>query len=228
MNDEQYHCPFCWASDRERLAALYIGKFFPTIMTFMTSNLSGYSTYKILHFAPARPLSRFIMTSNLRLLAQSGGSSRDSMSFSYRTADLFMEGVDDKVDITDMTIYGANQFDFFICSHILEHVADDKKAMAELHRILKPGGRGILMVPILLTIDEIDEDPSVTDMAERWRRFGQHDHLRVHSKKGFIERVEQAGFLIHQLGKDFFGEECFVRSGITSQSVLYVVEKPAN
>jgi hypothetical protein len=33
--------------------------------------------------------------------------------------------------------------------------------------------QGILVVPIVLSIDEIDEDPSVTDVAERWRRFGQ-------------------------------------------------------
>ena len=76
-----------------------------------------------------------------------------------------MENVDDKVDITDMTIYPDNHFDFFICSHMLEHVFDDRKALRELYRILKWGGQGILVVPIVLSIDEIDEDPSVTTSA---------------------------------------------------------------
>jgi SAM-dependent methyltransferase len=171
---------------------------------------------KIVDFAPSRFLSPFIK----RLMASA------PQKFSYRTADLFMRGVDDKVDITNMTSYQDNQFDFFLSSHILEHVIDDKKAMRELYRILKPGGRGILMVPIILTFDGIDEDPTITDIAERWRRFGQHDHLRLYGKKAYIERVKEAGFLIHQLGSDFFGAEAFTRHGITSQSVLYIVEKP--
>ena len=207
LNEKNYSCHFCGASDRDRLYALYIKRYFREI--------DPDRKFKLLDFAPSQALSLFIK----ELMAKA------SPNFSYRTADLFMEGVDDKVDITNMSIYADNQFDFFICSHVLEHVVDDKKAMRELYRILKLGGRGILMVPIILTIDEIDEDPSITDIAERWRRFGQHDHVRLYSKKGFIERAEETGFLIHQLGKEFFGEEVFARNGITNQSVLYVVEK---
>jgi SAM-dependent methyltransferase len=153
------------------------------------------------------------------LLAEGG------REFSYRTADLFMDAADDRVDITDMKVYPDASVDFFICSHVLEHVADDRKALGELRRILKPGGRGILVVPIVLTIDEIDEDPSVTDPAERWRRFGQGDHVRLYSKSGFLARVREAGFDVHQLGREHFGGETFERHGITEQSVLYVVEK---
>ena len=108
-----------------------------------------------------------------------------------------MAGVDDKVDISNMWLYDNNQFDFFICSHVLEHVPDDHKALSELHRILKPGGTGILMVPIILGLEEIDEDPFETDESERWRRFGQHDHVRVYSKEGFLKRARDAGFFIY-------------------------------
>src|SRR5438876_10959977 len=125
----------------------------------------------------------------------------------------------------DLRVYDDNRFDFFICSHVLEHVLDDRKALTEMYRILKPGGKGILMVPIVLTISEIDEDPTVLDEGERWRRFGQNDHVRLYSKEGFIERVANAGFTIHQYGKEFFGEELLTRNGITLKSVLYVVEK---
>jgi SAM-dependent methyltransferase len=116
-------------------------------------------------------------------------------------------------------------YDFFICSHVLEHVTDDKKALSELFRVLKTGGSGILMVPINLRIDKIEEDPNVEDIGERWRRFGQDDHIRLYSKKGFVERVKEAGFTIHQYGVDFFGEHVFFQHGISPKSILYVAKK---
>jgi len=206
-NYQNYLCPFCRASDRDRLYALYIQK----CLIRVKSN----GVIKIVDIAPSAPLSHFIR----KLIALSG---RD---ISYRTADLHAQGVDDKLDAMDMSIYEDNQFDFFICSHVLEHLEDDRKALRELYRILKPGRQGILMVPIVLGLEEIDEDPSVADIAERWRRFGQYDHVRLYSKAGFVERAREAGFVVHQYGKEFFGEKLLAQTGITSQSVLYVVEK---
>lgn len=202
-----YQCPSCLASDRDRLYVLYL-------MTQLRGTQSNPVT-RIVDFGPSTPLSNFIRR-------QIASSKRE---ISYRTADAFEDGVDDRVDITDMQIYEDGQFDFFLCSHVLEHVPDDRKALRELYRILQPGGRGILMVPIILSLDRIDEDPTVVDEGERWRRFGQHDHVRIYSKNGFIERVAESGFRIHQYGKEFFGEDLFSSAGITSQSVLYVVEK---
>ena len=202
-----YLCPRCQASDRDRLYALYLRNYL--------ANLPTRETIKIIDFSPSAPLSSFIR----------GQISRAQLPVSYRTADYSGVGVDDKVDITDLQNYGGEEFNFLICSHVLEHVPDDRKALRELYRILKPGGKGILMVPIMLSLDQIDEDPTVTDVGERWRRFGQDDHVRMYSKNGFLQRVEQAGFQVHQHGKDFFGEALFFQTGITSQSVLYVVEK---
>ena len=202
-----YQCPSCFASDRDRLYALYL-------MDYLRGSQSNAVT-RIVDFAPSAPLSDFIR----RQIAVS------KREISYRTADAFAEGVDDRVDITDLKVYEDGQFDFFLCSHVLEHVPSDRKALRELYRILRPGGKGILMVPIVLSIDEIDEDPTVVDENERWRRFGQYDHVRLYSKRGFIERIKDAGFVVHQYGRDFFGEECFARMAITDQSVLYVVEK---
>lgn len=207
LNFHDYLCPFCGASDRDRLHALYI-------QVYLASDKTN-RAIKIIDFAPSAALSRFIRN----LIALSGQNA------SYRTADINMEGVDDKVDIADMRLYEDNRFDFFICSHVLEHVSDDRKVLSELSRILRPQGQGILMVPIVLGLAEIDEDPSVIDESERWRRFGQYDHVRLYSKDGFIKRVRDAGFLIHQYGKEYFGEKLFAQNGITSQSILYVVEK---
>jgi SAM-dependent methyltransferase len=206
-NSEGYLCPWCGASDRDRLCTLYIRDcLWPDWQDDQKC---------LLDIAPSRPLSQFIT----HLISVSRAE------VVYRTADLFMDGVDDSIDVMDMHIYADDQFDFFICSHVLEHVVDDRKALSELYRILKPMGQGILMTPIALGVEEINEDPSITDEAERWRRFGQGDHVRLYSKPGFIDRISEAGFRIHQYGWEYFGEEVFTRNGITKQSVLYVVEK---
>jgi len=207
LNYQYYLCPFCSSSDRDRLYALYLQDYLKVI--------KAHGPFKIVDFAPSPPLSLFIRKL-IKTLRQ---------EIIYRTVDLCAEGVDDKVDITDMRLYKDNQFDFLICSHVLEHVEDDRKALNELHRILKPGGQGIIMVPVILSIEKIDEDPAVVNVAERWRRFGQFDHVRLYSKSGFVKRVREAGFLVNQYGKEFFGEELFARTGITSQSILYVVKK---
>lgn len=206
-NVESYSCPLCEAADRDRLNALYLENLF--------RDITPSDTVRLVDFAPTPCLSTFIR----KLIAKS------PHKFSYRTADLFMNGVDDRIDIMDMKLYADNSVDFFICSHVLEHVTDDKKALVELYRILKHCGRGILVVPIALKADEIDEDPSVTDEAERCRRFGQFDHVRQYSKKGFLSRIKQAGFEVSQLGVEHFGAETFRRHGITNRSVVYIVEK---
>jgi len=211
-NAANYSCPICGAADRERLYALYLQEYFRTI----AQNYSVGDPIRIIDFAPTSTLSKFIK----ELIGES------TAMFCYRTADLYLEGVDDRVDIMEMPIYQDDSVDFFVCSHILEHVADDQKALRELYRILKPGGRGILVVPIVLTAKEIDEDPSVTDVGERWRRFGQDDHVRLYSKEGFLERAWQAGFTINPLGSEHFGLETFRKHGISDLSVLYIAEKP--
>jgi SAM-dependent methyltransferase len=206
-NAAQYSCPWCGAPDRERLYALYLKQYF--------RGLAPKDTVRMVDFAPNPSLSSFIR----KLIADS------AYNVAYRTADLSAEGVDDRVDIMDLNSYADSSVDFFICSHVLEHVADDRKALGELHRILKRGGQGILVVPIAVGVEEIDEDPSVTDPAERWRRFGQDDHLRQYSKKGFLLRVEQASFKVQELGAEHFGQSTFRKHGITERSILYIVEK---
>lgn len=203
LNAEQCLCPHCGASDRDRLCACYLDK----IMHQQYAD----DEIMLLDIAPSAPLSKFI---------------EKNEKITCTSADLFMEGVDISVDVTNMPEVDSNSYDILICSHVLEHVNDDKKALSELYRVLKPGGWGIIMVPIILAIDEIDEDPQVTDVGERWRRFAQDDHVRLYSKGGFIKRVEDAGFILKQLGVDYFGESVFKQFGITNKSVLYVAEKP--
>ena len=63
---------------------------------------------------------------------------RRKARFEYRSADQAMATVDDQIDITHMGRYKEGAFDCFICSHVLEHVEDDRAALCELFRILAP------------------------------------------------------------------------------------------
>lgn len=204
LSVDEYQCPECLSLDRDRLYAMYLREYLDSV---------GERDTELLEFAPSAVLRKVI-------------DRRKSVN--YRNADLYRSDVDDQVDLTDMSCYSNGQFDFVICSHVLEHVDDDGKALAELRRVLKPGGRAILMVPILEDPNVFDEDPGVTDEAERWRRFGQFDHVRLYSKDVFLRRLADAGFEIAQLGADHFGPEKFRRNGITQKSVLYVVTNPSS
>ena len=204
LNVDRYNCPRCDATDRDRLYALYLSR-----------RLTGVrAPFRFIDFAPSYSLSKWI---------------RKSFRLDYRTADLLMEGVDDRVDLTDLRVYPDGSVDAFLCSHVLEHVRDDLKAMRELFRILRPGGWGILMVPICLSVPQIREDPAqAATEAERWRYFGQGDHLRIYNKKGFTDRLAAAGFRVKSFGVQDFGAITFRRCGIAPSSVLYVGEKSAS
>lgn len=203
LNRQKYSCPNCGASDRNRLYALYLRQEF---FKREKDNIES----KLLDVAPDQSLKSLVLI-------------RDSVK--YRSVDMYMDGVDDKADITDLSIYEDNRFDIILCSHVLEHIVEDRKAIAELYRVLAKGGFGIIMVPILLTLEEDLENKEYSSEALRWKYFGQGDHVRMFSKAGFILKLEEAGFKIHQLGVDYFGEAVFKEYGIHPRSILYVVEK---
>ena len=202
FNVASHTCPACGASDRERLYALYLEERF--------RSLDQTRRRTLVDFAASPGLSR-----RLRALP----------FVAYRTADLYRPGVDDRVDISNMAIYGDGAIDMFICSHVLEHVPDDRRAMRELFRVLKPGGFGIVMVPLVVGVEETHEDRSIVAPAARWKHYAQDDHLRLYGRRDFVRRLEEAGFNVLQLSVDHFGRERFRRAGIHANSVLYVAEK---
>lgn len=97
-----------------------------------------------------------------------------------------------KMDITNIQ-YPAEYFDVILCSHVLEHVPDDRKAMREFWRTLKPTGWAILLVPIMAEVTF--EDPTIVDPQERLIAFGQEDHVRKYGRD-YIDRLREAGFKV--------------------------------
>ena len=51
-----------------------------------------------------------------------------------------------ELDITDLP-FTDECFDLILCSHVLEHVHDDRSAMRELYRVLAPGGIVVFETP---------------------------------------------------------------------------------
>lgn len=143
----------------------------------------------------------------------------------YVSADLQRDDVDIKLDITNSHL-PDEQFDMICCSHVLEHVDDDRAAIREIYRMLKAGGTAVLMVPI--TEEATYEDPDVTTPEERKEKFGQCDHVRAYGRD-FADRVaEVAGEHMSVVRpEDIIEKESLLRMGINDLAGdIYLMRKP--
>jgi hypothetical protein len=192
-------CPHCGALERHRLLWL--------VFTRMT-NLFDQRPKRVLHIAPERAL-----TPRLRRRLGPG----------YVTADLSDPTADVRLDVTDIQ-YPDESFDVVYCSHVLEHVPDDRRAMHEMRRILKQDGWGVILVPILA--QRTVEDPSVTDPKERLRRFGQDDHVRIYGPD-FVDRLRGAGFAVQTIEvSDVVDQRGAALMGLTSGTGEIFLARP--
>lgn len=140
-------CPYCHSFDRERLIYLYLQR---------KTNVF-FEPLKMLHVAPELNLQKMLKT---------------RPNLDYVSVDIDPRAAMVQMDITDIQ-YEDNCFDVIICNHVLEHIPDDRRAMSELYRILRPGGWSVLQVPISLSLEETYEDPRVETPAEREGVSGQ-------------------------------------------------------
>jgi SAM-dependent methyltransferase len=102
------------------------------------------------------------------------------------------------LDITELA-FPDSHFDLLICEHVLEHIPNDRRALQELYRVLRPGGIALLQVPInapgKITIENVT---GVNSEADAIAVYGQKDHVRRYGPD-FYERVTEAGFLVEEL-----------------------------
>jgi SAM-dependent methyltransferase len=77
-------------------------------------------------------------------------------------------------------------FDKVICAEVLEHLPDDASAMAELARVLRPGGTLAISVPRY--------GPEVVNwtLSDRYHRV-PGGHLRIYRRRQLRERLGNAG-----------------------------------
>ncbi|MFA7615838.1 MAG: methyltransferase domain-containing protein [Weeksellaceae bacterium] len=181
------------------------------LMWLYLKNETGFfnDQLKVLHMAPEQSFyKRFRKLKNL----------------DYTTCDLNSPIADVKADIQDLP-FEDNSFDVIFCNHVLEHVADHKKALSELYRVMEPGGWGIFQVPIRYQLDKTFEDPTITDKKERIEKFGQYDHVRVYGMD-YYDTLKSAGFEVEKvvLSNKLTDEE-IKRFALEKNEILPVVRK---
>jgi len=112
-----------------------------------------------------------------------------SLSSDYVSGDLYNQAMR-RMDITRIDLPDASQT-LIWCSHVLEHVPDDRKALSEFLRVLTPGGILVLQVPI--AGETTYEDASITTEGQRLEKFLQEDHVRLYGLD-LARRIESSGF----------------------------------
>ena len=184
---EDAQCPRCGSLERHRLLWLFLQK--------RTDLLTGKP--KMLHVAPEPCLESIF---------------RKRIGSNYLTADLFNPNAMVRMDICDIQC-PENTFDAIYCSHVLEHVPDDKQAMREFCRVLNTNGLAILNVPI--TREKTFEDQSIVDPKERLKAFGQEDHVRSYGQD-YVERLRDSGFVVEIIKvDDLANSDEAVKMGLT-------------
>lgn len=158
-------CPCCGAGDRER--------WFYYVLQNKTdiSEISG----RVLHFAPERGIMEYI---------------KQNKKIDYYTADIVMGQAMHVTDITDIQ-YRDNTFDYVICNHVMEHVADEKRAVEEVKRVLKKNGKWIFSFPICTDMTTY-EDSAIISPEARLKAYGQIDHVRLYGSD-YKARFEKYG-----------------------------------
>lgn len=189
---EEAQCVHCNSLERHRFVWLYFQN---------RTDLFDGREKKFLHVAPEAALEPRL---------------RERLGTNYITADIAATHVTIKMDITDVQ-YPDDTFDVIYCSHVLEHVQEDRRAMRELRRVLKPDGWAVLLVPIVGDITY--EDPSITDRAGRLKAFGLEEHVRQYGRD-YVGRLRESGFTVEVTEvADLYDRQQTIRMGIGGAAV---------
>lgn len=185
-------CPSCHSLERHRLLALLLKE---------RPELVGGRT---IHFAPEPAVTRLVQPASQR----------------YETADLVRRDCDLNLNLEAISLPDQS-VDTFVLSHLLEHV-DDRKALAELYRCLRPGGAAVIMVPVVEGWKTSYENPAVTNERDRNLHFGQADHVRFYGAD-VRDRIREAGFVLEEHVAS--GEDS-VRFGLRRGESVFVAIRP--
>lgn len=198
----QFECPWCGAHDRERHLFLYMRA---------SGLLDQLSQTAVLHFAPERRLTGVIGLARPRV---------------YIKGDLYPNAPDvQRMDLLAVP-FDAESFDLVIANHVLEHVSDDRAAVREIFRVLRPGGYAILQTPFSAKLQRTWSDPGIDDAPSRLHAYGQEDHVRLFGSDIF-DRIAESGLVpciaVHaELLADFDA----ARYGVNPREPFFLFRRP--
>ncbi len=195
-------CPRCSSKPRQRLLWLYLKN---------RTNLFS-APLRLLHIAPEYEFRKALSA---------------LPNLDYVSVDLDSLKAMAHADITSLP-FGEIRFDAVLCSHVLEHVLEDRKAMSELHRVLKPGGWAIIQVPVDSRRATTFEDPDIVSPEDRERFFLQKDHVRIYGCD-YTDRLEAAGFtvnVVHYARE--LPDDLRMRYGLRRKRPIYHCIKPSS
>ncbi len=176
-------CPQCGSQVRHRLIAAALG----AAGAQASLPLRG---SRVLHLSPEYCLS---------LLFRPAAAA-------YVRADYATTDCDIRLDMTNMSAVPDGSFDIVIACDVLEHVPDDRAAMREVGRVLRPGGTAILTVPQFDDERPTLEEATVRTGVERERLYGQSDHVRNYGAD-FADRLSAAGLRPQRVDATSFRRE---------------------
>lgn len=190
-------CPGCGSLERHRL--LWVA-----LENLWSRNLLG-KAGRLLHVAPEPSL-----------------RSQLSGRYDYVSVDMYADNVQIRSDVTALC-FPDESFDAIICNHVLEHVPNDRKALAELYRVLRNGGWGSIQVP--MENGPTREDLTIVDPTERERLYGQGDHVRQYGDD-FTNRLHAAGFDVFELDKEaLLDSQSLARLSVECEKGVILVRK---
>lgn len=98
-----------------------------------------------------------------------------------------------KFDIADenVKVLKNHNFDTVVCVNVLEHIADDRKALHNIFELLQPGGRLLLFVPALQFLYG-----SVDQKLSHFRRYDKKPLKKLLNDTAFeVERIFYSNFI---------------------------------
>ncbi len=193
-------CPYDLTLERHRLMWLYLKD---------ESNFFTAEKLDVLHIAPEQCFhALFKKQSNLN----------------YLTGDLVSPIADLHFDLHNIPLED-NRFDVVFCNHVMEHVDDAIRCMSELHRVMKPGGWGIMQVPQDHKRELTLEDSSITSPEDREKYYWQKDHVRLFGQD-YPKWLEKAGFRVTLFDKESkYDQKLIARYRLQKEEILYIVHK---
>jgi N-acetylglucosaminyl-diphospho-decaprenol L-rhamnosyltransferase len=184
-HDSGVTCPGCSSLDRHR-----------SLLALLVQRTRIFESGRVIEVAPMRNFESLL---------------RAQPAVDYTSFDIERYAME-RGDITAMS-YPTASADYFICFHVLEHIPDADAALAEIFRVLHPGGTAIFQVPI-----DWQAPHTVEYSAPDPRDVG---HVRQYGRD-FPNCLEQAGLQVTSVSAtDVLPYDILVQYGLSPEPIFF-------